>query len=77
MTELGRGYDSFCREKCDLCNGLIEPENPRVVIGTGSSLVVVYHNVCWTRILEGDLKKEPSPAARELPGRVIPNKNNS
>ena len=76
MTQLGQGYDSFCREKCDYCNGLIEPLNPRVICGTGSSLVVVYHNVCWERLLERDFKKETLPGARELPGRVIPKKNN-
>lgn len=65
MTEIARGYDSLCTERCDLCNGLIEPMNPRVVCGTGSSLVVVYHNVCWDWMYKREAKKkEPLPGRR-------------
>ena len=51
MTEIATGYDSVDREKCDYCQEMIEPDESRIVCGTGNSLIATYHLRCYEEMI--------------------------
>lgn len=57
MTELKKGYDSLTNENCTYCGNPILIDSPRVIFGTGNSVVAVYHPACW-EVIEDNLKEE-------------------
>jgi hypothetical protein len=62
MTELAQGYDSLTNENCLYCGDPILIDSPRVIFGTGNSLLAVYHIACWERIMQA--RKEEERIAR-------------
>ena len=50
MIEIAKSYDSFTEDTCDYCYETIPPEEQKFLVGTGNSLMIVYHAKCWKRM---------------------------
>lgn len=69
MTLIGKGYDSDnSQDRCSYCGSPITRTRSRMIIGTGNSLMAIYHPACWELLLT----ESPSPEVKETEEGPIP-----